>query len=53
MPESLSQSNLDCTTVDYSSCSKYFLYAAEVLDTSSDFITYTSDSVTDPFFNVP
>jgi hypothetical protein len=40
----------DGTTVDYSGGSKYFLYAAEVPDTSTDLAAYTSDSVTTPFF---
>jgi hypothetical protein len=40
----------DGTTVDYSGGSKYFLYAAEVPDASTDLATYTSDAVTAPFF---
>ena len=40
----------DGTTVDYSGGSKYFLYAAEVPDTSTDLAGYTSDAVTAPFF---
>jgi len=40
----------DGTTVDYSGGSKYFLYAAEVPDTSADLAGYTSDTATNPFF---
>ena len=40
----------DGTTVDYSGGSKYFLYAAEVPDTSANLASYTSDSATGPFF---
>jgi len=40
----------DGTTVDYSGGSKYFLYAAEVPDTSANLASYTSDSATSPFF---
>jgi hypothetical protein len=40
----------DGTTVDYSGGSKYFLYAAEVPETSADLASYTSDAVTSPFF---
>ena len=40
----------DGTTVDYSGGSKYFLYAAEVPDSSADLASYTSDAVTSPLF---
>jgi hypothetical protein len=40
----------DGTTVDYSGGSKHFLYAAEIPDTSADLASYTSDTVTSPFF---
>ena len=40
----------DGVTIDFSADSKYYLYAAEVLPSSADFISYTSDSVTDPLF---
>jgi hypothetical protein len=40
----------DGTTVDYSGGSKYFLYAAEVPETSADLASYTSDTVTSSFF---
>jgi hypothetical protein len=40
----------DGTTVDYSGGSKYFLYAAEVPETSADLASYTSDGTTNPFF---
>jgi hypothetical protein len=40
----------DGTTVDYSSGAKYFLYAAEIPDTSTELASYTNDSVTSPFF---
>jgi hypothetical protein len=43
----------DGSTVDYSSGSKAFLYAAEVPDTSADLVRYTSDAVTDAFFDAP
>ncbi len=36
--------------VDYSSCTKQFLFAAEAPPTSSDFLAYTGDSATAPFF---
>jgi hypothetical protein len=40
----------DGRTVDYSGGSKYFLYAAEVPDSSADLASYTSDSATNSFF---
>ena len=40
----------DGTTVDYSGPSKYFLYAAEVPDASTDLAGYTSDAATAPLF---
>jgi len=40
----------DGTTVDYSSRSNYFLYAAEVAATSTDLANYTADTATDGFF---
>jgi hypothetical protein len=40
----------DNTTVDYSSLNKYYLYAAEVLESSSILTSYTSDAFTDLFF---
>ena len=40
----------DGTTVDYSGGSKYFLYAAEVPESSADLASYTSDSATNSFF---
>jgi hypothetical protein len=40
----------DGTAVDYSGGSRYFLYAAEVPDSSADLASYTSDSITSPFF---
>jgi len=36
--------------VDYSACTKQFLFAAEVPLTSTDFISYTSSAVTGPLF---
>ena len=38
------------TTKDFSSCSTYFLYAAQVPATSSDLLNYTSDALTTPLF---
>jgi len=40
----------DGTTVDYSSQNKYYLYAAEVPESSSLLVSYTGDAFTDPFF---
>jgi hypothetical protein len=40
----------DGTMVDYSGGSKYFLYAAEIPETSADLARYTDDAVTDPLF---
>jgi hypothetical protein len=40
----------DGTTVDYSSLNKYYLYAAEVPESSSLLVSYTGDAFTDPFF---
>jgi hypothetical protein len=40
----------DGTTADYSSLDKYYLYAAEVLESSSMLASYTSDAFTDQFF---
>ena len=46
----MTASYADGTTIDFSAYSKYYLYAAEVQPTSSDFISYTSAAVTDPLF---
>lgn len=40
----------DGRTVDFSNCTKYFLYAEEVKPTSPDFIKYTDNTATDKFF---
>jgi hypothetical protein len=40
----------DGTSVDYSSLNKYYLYAAEVSESSSILASYTGDAFTDPFF---
>ena len=40
----------DGTTVDYSSQNTYYLYAAEVPESSSLLVSYTGDAFTDPFF---
>jgi hypothetical protein len=40
-------------TVDFSVTDRYFLYAAEVLPSSSDFLSWTGESVTDVLFAVP
>jgi hypothetical protein len=40
----------DGTTLDYSSLNKYYVYAAEVLESSSMLASYTSDAFTDQFF---
>jgi hypothetical protein len=40
----------DGATVDYSSLNKYYLYAAEVPESSSLLSSYTSDAFTDLFF---
>lgn len=37
-------------TIDFSSCSKYFLYAAEVKPESAEFVKYTDNTATDKFF---
>lgn len=39
------------TTTDYTLCSTYFLFAANVSPSSTDFINYTSNSATSAFFN--
>ena len=40
----------DGTTVDYSSMNTFYLYAAEVPESSSTLSSYTSDAFTDQFF---
>lgn len=43
----------DGQTIDFSNCTKHFLFAAEVQPTSPDFVNYTNDQTTDKFFRIP
>lgn len=43
----------DGQTIDFSNCTKYFLFAAEVSPTSPDFVNYTNNQATDKFFKMP
>jgi hypothetical protein len=41
----------ESTPTDFSSCADYFLFSAEVDDSSADFLSYTDNSATDGFFD--